>query len=81
MRDYPTACGRCGCELRVSTMSRFNTDVLCMACLADEKQAPGYPEAQSAELAAVRSGNFNYVHGLSATDADFLAQRRKQRAG
>jgi hypothetical protein len=79
MRDYPTECSRCGGALWVSTMSRFNTDVLCMPCLSDEKQAPGYPEAQAAELAAVRSGNFNYVHGLSATDADFLAVRRRRR--
>ena len=31
-------CDRCGAELKVRQMSRFNTDVLCPACIAEEKQ-------------------------------------------
>jgi hypothetical protein len=41
-------------------MSRFNTDELCLECIMDEKEAPGYPQAAAAERAAVRAGNYNF---------------------
>jgi ssDNA-binding Zn-finger/Zn-ribbon topoisomerase 1 len=53
-------CDRCGGELRVRHMSRFNTDVLCPACIEEEKKHPDYEKAAEAELAAVRRGDMNF---------------------
>ncbi len=53
-------CDRCGGELRVRQMSRFNTDVLCQKCIEEERQHPDYGKAAEAELAAVRRGETNF---------------------
>jgi hypothetical protein len=56
--------------------------VICMPRLEDERQAPGYARADVAELAAVRNRNYNFPGvGLSATDRQFLAERRAARKG
>lgn len=75
-------CDRCGADLKLgSTMSKFNTDQLCMACKADERLAPNYALADAAELAQVRAGNYNYGGvGLASEDVQFLAERRAARA-
>ena len=52
-------CDRCGGELRVRQMSRFNTDVLRPACIEEEKKHPDYLKAAAAELEAVRRGERN----------------------
>jgi hypothetical protein len=53
-----------------------------MPRLEDERQAPGYARADVAELAAVRNRNYNFPGvGLSATDRQFLAERRAARKG
>ncbi len=54
-------CDRCGGELRVRQMSRFNTDVLCPACIVEEKKHPDYGKAVEAELEAVRRGDMNFL--------------------
>ena len=73
-------CDRCNCELKLSIMSKFNTDILCPLCSVDEKEAPGYPRASAAETAAVRSGDYNFpVVGLSPEDRAYLADLRKSR--
>jgi hypothetical protein len=41
-------------------MSRFNTDVLCMRCIEEEKMHPDYPKAAAAELETVRRGDYNF---------------------
>jgi hypothetical protein len=41
-------------------MSRFNTDWICLACEEKERAHPLYKKASEAELAAVRSGDFNF---------------------
>lgn len=75
-----TRCDRCGARFGVSTMSRFNRDMLCMPCRADEKQAPNYPQAEAVELAAVRSGDYNYPGiGLAPEDLAFLEAQRRAR--
>ena len=82
MSDFftKTKCDRCGGDLRASTMSRFNTDAICMACSDDEHAAPGYAHAAEVELAAVQAKNYNYQGvGLSAADHAFLAERRAAR--
>jgi ssDNA-binding Zn-finger/Zn-ribbon topoisomerase 1 len=53
-------CDRCGGELRVRQMSRFNTDVLCPRCIEEEKSHPDYGKAAEAELAAVRRGERDF---------------------
>jgi len=77
--DVP-ACERCGkVPLIASMVSRFNTDVCCLDCIEDEKQAPNYRAAHDAELAAVKAGDYNYCHGLAAEDLTFLMRRRAER--
>ena len=54
-------CDRCGESLAGGrTMSRFNTEVLCMECAERECQHPDYRKAADAELAAVRRGDMNF---------------------
>ena len=53
-------CDRCGRELTIRTMSRFNEDVLCPDCEREERQHPDYQKAADAELAAVRRGDMNF---------------------
>jgi hypothetical protein len=60
MKTYPSRCERCGGSLQISTMSRFNTQTICMVCEEKEKKHPLYPEAKEAELKAVQQGNLNY---------------------
>ena len=53
-------CDRCGGELKVRQMSRFNTDVLCPDCIEEERRHPDYPKAAAAEFEAVRRGDMNF---------------------
>ena len=56
-----TRCDRCGKTLAGGfTMSRFNTDAICMKCAEEERQHPDYQKAVDAEMAQVRAGNYNY---------------------
>ena len=55
-----TRCDRCGAELTVRTMSRFNTDCICLKCADAEKHDPEYQRAVDAELAEIRKGNYNF---------------------
>ena len=62
MDDFLTKkkCDRCGGDLKVRIMSRFNTDCICMKCAEEERQHPDYQKAVDAELAAVRRGDMNF---------------------
>jgi hypothetical protein len=61
MKDrFPTHCQRCRAELVGSTMSRFNTEIICPECEAKERAHPDYPRARDAEAYAVRNGNYNF---------------------
>ena len=42
------------------TMSRFNTDWICIDCEKKEREHPDYKRASEAELKAVQSGNYNF---------------------
>lgn len=53
-------CDRCHKATMVHTMSRFNTQNICMDCVDKERKHPKYAEAAAAELAATRSGNYNF---------------------
>jgi hypothetical protein len=80
-QGIPEICDRCHAKLDVSIMSKFNVDTLCERCAEDERLAPGYPDADNAEMAAVRQGDLNFPGiGLSSEDRAFLASRRKARS-
>jgi len=80
-QSNPEICDRCHAKLDVSIMSKFNVDTLCDRCADDERLAPGYAEANKAEMAAVRQGDLNFPGiGLSSEDSAFLANRRKARS-
>ncbi len=54
-------CGRCGGLLANGrTMSRFNTDCICLKCAEAEKTHPDYQKAVDAEISAIRNGNLNF---------------------
>lgn len=72
-----TTCDRCSTETRVTIMSKFNRDVLCMPCNKDEKEAPGFAAARKVEFQAVRAGDYNFAGvGLSPEAARFLSEKR-----
>lgn len=50
-------CDRCGRELTVRVMSRFNTDTLCPECEWEERRHPDY---QKAAADAVRHSDLNF---------------------
>lgn len=83
MGDWPRGkCDRCGKadEFTGYTMSIFNKDWVCMDCKGDEREAPGYREACRLELAAVRTGHYNYRGaGLTPQDRTFLRERADAR--
>jgi hypothetical protein len=59
----------------VSTMSYFNTDMICMGCTGREEAHPLYRQAREAEEAAVRRGHYNYP-GIGCPPE--LYQRRRK---
>ena len=54
------SCVRCGDTPTSTTMSRFNTDIICSPCEDLERAHPMYAEAARVELEAVKGGNYNY---------------------
>jgi hypothetical protein len=44
----------------MTSMSYFNTDVLCMECDEKERAHPKFKEAQAEEEKHVRAGNYNF---------------------
>ena len=56
-----TFCDRCGGSLKGGrTMSRFNTDCICMECSRKEMDDPEYKAAVEAEIAEIKRGNYNF---------------------
>jgi len=53
-------CKRCYNEMRVHTVSIFNTQEICMDCAKKEKAHPEYENARKRELEEVRKGNYNF---------------------
>lgn len=54
-------CERCGTPLNgVRTMSRFNTQTICMKCSEKEKNHSRYDEAVKADLEEIKLGNLNF---------------------
>jgi hypothetical protein len=53
-------CSRCRVETNITTMSYFNTQMICMKCDEKERDHPDFKAAQDAEMAQVRQGNMNF---------------------
>ena len=66
-------CQRCGVKSNASTMSWFNTDLICMDCADKEKSHPKYQEAKDRENEEVQKGNLNYEGiGFDAEYQDYV---------
>ncbi len=58
---YREKCDRCGGSTNNSTtMSIFNTDVICMSCKDEERKDPEYKPAEATERIAYMSGDRNF---------------------
>ncbi len=73
-------CDRCGMPMGAHIMSKFDLAIICIPCKGDERQAPGYPAADEAEVSAVRRGELNFPGvGLTDLDREFLEKRLAER--
>jgi len=53
-------CDRCKLKTNSTTMSYFNTQMICWYCEDKEIVHPKYGEARAVENEEVRKGNYNY---------------------
>lgn len=53
-------CVRCREYARISTVSWFNTDVICKTCSEIEEKHPLFQRAKDTERKEVEKGNLNY---------------------
>lgn len=53
-------CDRCKKPTNITTMSYFNTQMICIDCAEKERQHPDYQKAKDAEHAAVLRGDYNF---------------------
>jgi hypothetical protein len=53
-------CPRCGGNTSGGSTSYFNTEHVCPDCIDRERAHPAFAQAQAAEEAAVRAGDFNF---------------------
>jgi hypothetical protein len=53
-------CDRCHEKTDVTTMSFFNTQMICPDCEDKERSHLKFPEAKEAESRAVRNGDYNF---------------------
>jgi hypothetical protein len=54
-------CHRCGIESRGFGFSMFNTQMICMDCVIEEKDHPDFKMARDEEYRQVASGNLNFI--------------------
>ena len=60
-------CERCKNETLSLSMSMFNTDMCCNACLQLERNHPDYEKARKAEHEAISRGEYNFA-GIGLPD-------------
>lgn len=61
-------CERCGKPTnKVTTMSFFNTQVICAECKKTEQNHPDYKKAVEADCVAISNGNMNF-EGIGLPD-------------
>lgn len=59
--EYRIFCKRCLHDTGMATtMSIFNTDIICMGCSDKERDHPDYKLAKDAELEACKRGDYNF---------------------
>lgn len=54
-------CQRCGVESRGFGFSMFNTQMICMDCVIEEKEHPDFKMARDEEHRQVVNGNLNFA--------------------
>jgi len=54
------ACQRCHKPTHVTSMSYFNTQMICTSCDAKERKHPDYEKAKQVELEQCLKGNLNF---------------------
>ena len=59
-KDWTGRCHRCGKEASSHTMSKFNTDLICLGCAEEERWRSDYDKAVEAIMVAINQGNFNF---------------------
>lgn len=57
---YKQKCERCFKKTNSTTMSIFNTQMVCPNCIKKEEDHPHYEEAKEVELQEVKHGNYNF---------------------
>lgn len=68
MSMYRENCDRCHQPTnRVTTMSMYNEEVICMSCKDAEKKRSDYKQAQDTDNAEIKKGNYNY-EGIGLND-------------
>ena len=60
MRDWNGRCQRCYQETCGHTMSMYSTVLICFDCKDKETQRADYKAAEGADIAAIKSGNYNF---------------------
>jgi hypothetical protein len=61
-------CDRCGQPTnRMTIMSMFNTQIICMKCKGAERQRPDYDKALQADITEIKKGNYNF-EGIGLKD-------------
>ncbi len=62
MNGLPTdgKCQRCHKETIVTSMSVFNTQMICEMCQQKERQHPRFQEARQADQDAISKGDYNF---------------------
>ena len=60
-------CNRCNTQTNITTMSMFNTQMICIPCKDTEKQHTKYKEAEQADIEAIKNKNYNF-EGIGLPD-------------
>jgi len=60
VKEWAGYCERCCKGTNTHTMSMYSTDLICLECKSEERQRPDYKVAVDADVAAIKSGNFNF---------------------
>ena len=54
-------CDRCGQPTnRVTIMSMYNEQIICLSCKDKERQRSDYDKAVQADIAEIKRGNYNF---------------------
>ena len=60
VREWTGCCQQCFVETSAYIMSMYSTRLICLTCKEEEERRDDYGEAVDADIAAIKSGNFNF---------------------